>query len=286
MLLSRRINIALVGAFACVLLSAHVAFAQEYDLNFTLPTAGKSGCMVCHADPNLGRLQGDKFVSYWVDPKPLDEGPHAGVLCTGCHLDFAYKAPHNIAETEWQRTARLACKNCHQDQWKVYSDGAHSLAVQPGKQATERELAKPLCGDCHGAHGIVALTDNPEGRKLLHEQGRQVCGRCHEDYWDNYSDYYHGEAYRRGATDAPSCWQCHGAHDIFPSDDRRSLVHERTLSDTCAECHPDTNEAYIAYAGLIHKRIEIAEANPLFGIINSAKDRIRGIFGQIRSWFT
>ena len=26
----------------------------------------------------------------------------------------------------------------------------------------------------------------------MHANGYEVCGRCHEETWDNYPDYYHG----------------------------------------------------------------------------------------------
>jgi len=278
----------LACALVCALLYAPaVALAQDYDLTFTLPTAGKSGCMVCHADPNLGRLQGDQWVSYYVEGGPLDDGPHSAVMCTGCHLDFAYKSPHEVDPIEWVRTARLACKNCHQEQWTAYSEGIHSISVQPGDEFTELDATKPLCGDCHGpSHEILALTDNPQGQADLHRRGYEICGRCHEDYWDNYYDYYHGAAYQRGATDAPACWDCHGFHDMQPSSDRDSAVHPDNLEETCSQCHDGANEAYVSYAGLVHRRADVYAENPLYSFIKDTRDSIEGFFGTIRSWFT
>ncbi len=259
---------------------------QGYDLSFTLPTAGKSGCMVCHGDENLVRLKGDQFVSYWVDGAILDASAHAAVMCTGCHLDFAYKAPHNVAEEDWRRTARLACKNCHQEQFQAYSRGVHSISTTPGASAPANIEDKPLCGDCHGGHEIAMLTDNPAGAAALHERGFDVCGKCHEEYWDSYSDYYHGRAYRRGARDAPACWQCHGGHEVFNSEDRRSMVSESRLPDTCGQCHPTANEAYVSYSGLIHRRSEALEENPLYRLLNNARGAVAGVFSQIASIFS
>lgn len=284
----RHITLLVACAIACAwLLMPAVAMAQDYDLNFSLPTAGKSGCMVCHGDPNLGRLQGDQFVSYYVDATPLDEGPHATIMCTGCHLDFAYKSPHNIEQTDWVRTARLACKNCHQDQWTQYSNGVHSISVQPGEEITVDDAQKPLCGDCHGpSHEIGWLTDNPEGQAEMHADGYEVCGKCHEEMWDNYADYYHGRAYQQGSADAPACWDCHEYHLILPSDDRRSAVHENNLNETCGQCHPDVNDRYASYAGLVHRGDEVYAENPMYGVIKGTQETIQGIFGQVRSWFT
>jgi len=281
----RRIIVALLVAAAFWSVPV-IAQAQDYDLNFTLPTAGKSGCMVCHADKNLGRVEGTTWVSYWVDPAPLDAGPHASIMCSGCHTDFAYEAPHNIEQSDWKRTAKLSCKNCHQEQWAAYSAGVHSIATQPGEATATASPEKPLCGDCHGGHEIMTLTDNPEGREKLQSEGQQICGGCHEDYYEDYADYYHGAAYQQGAPDAPACWQCHGWHDILNSSDRRSKVHEANLQETCAQCHSNTNEKYISYSGLIHTRQQAYEENVVYAFIQSTKASIQEFFGKVGSWFT
>lgn len=276
----RLVMAALFAALVCMLLVPVAAVAQEapvattiadiagYDVDFTLPTAAKAGCLVCHGDENLIRLRQGEIVSFYVDPIQLEAGPHATVQCAGCHLDFAFTLPHAEEGEDWRRTASTACKNCHQDQYVEYGQGVHRIVVGNGASADADE--KPLCGDCHGAHDIVALVDNPEGRQRLHENGWHVCGRCHEDYWDNYNDYYHGRAFKRGASDAPACWDCHGYHDIRPSDDRRSMVHESRITETCTSgdgCHNDVNTDYVAYAEIVHKQRELLEANPLFNII-------------------
>ncbi|MDH4139947.1 MAG: hypothetical protein OEV43_05185 [Coriobacteriia bacterium] len=285
----RRCALVVALAVACVgfVLPAIAAYAQDYDLTFTLPTAGKSGCMVCHADPNIGRLEGSQWVSYYVDGSALDAGPHAAVLCTGCHLDFAYKAPHETAG-DWVTTARLACKNCHAEQWEAYSQGVHSIAVQPGKELTAEDEAKPLCGDCHWpSHDMMYLANGGDGREVLHSRGYEVCGSCHEGYWDSYSDYYHGAAYKQGALDAPACWQCHGWHDILPSSDRRSRVSSDNLKSVCGECHSESTDKFAAsYQELVHRRAEAYEANPVYEFMKGTQETIRGLWSTVRSWFS
>ena len=108
--------------------------ARAYDLDFTLPTAGKSGCLVCHGDPNLAKVGAETTSSIFVDVALLQESAHAeDTPCTGCHLNFAYTAPHVQAEgkDDWIATARLACKNCHNEAFSEYANGSHSLASQP-----------------------------------------------------------------------------------------------------------------------------------------------------------
>ncbi len=260
----------------------HTIEFDGYDVDFTLPTAAKAGCLVCHGDENLIRLREDRLVSYYVDAAELEAGPHAAVQCAGCHIDFAFTAPHTTASQDWRREAGSACKNCHQDQNFEVGQGVHRIEVNgngngvPGPDAAE----KPICSSCHGAHDIVEIDD--EGRAALHANGWEVCGRCHEDYWESYNDYYHGRAYKRGAEDAPACWDCHGWHDIRPSSDRDSMVHETRLTETCTApgCHTDPNVDYVAYAELIHGQRDVLEANPLYSLFQRVRSAIAGIFGR------
>ncbi len=67
MSLRQRIMVVLLAAAALWSVPV-IAQAQDYDLSFTLPTAGKSGCMVCHADQNLGRVEGSTWVEDGLAP--------------------------------------------------------------------------------------------------------------------------------------------------------------------------------------------------------------------------
>lgn len=258
---------------------------DRYDMDFTLPTAGKSGCLVCHGDRSLVRLNAGRLVSYWIDEAVMQASAHSTIQCTGCHLDFAYSAPHRT-DGDWRRTAKLACKNCHKDAFQAFGQGVHSLTADATADIVLRDRGKPLCGDCHGSHEIARLKNNPVGKASLHAQGQRICGRCHADYWKSYADYYHGSAYRRGADDAPACWDCHGWHDILPTDDRRSRLNETGIALTCGECHPNVNDEYLTYSTIIHRKGEALARNPVYSFIRAAGHRIGGIFGAVRSWIT
>jgi cytochrome b subunit of formate dehydrogenase len=45
-------------------------------------------------------------------------------------------------------------------------------------------------------------------------------------------------ALRAGQLTAANCASCHGVHDIRPSSDPRSHVHQTNLPETCGKCHP------------------------------------------------
>jgi cytochrome c553 len=283
---------------------------RNYDLDFTLPTAGKSGCSVCHGDPNLVKLNTATTSSIFVDSEALAQSAHAETVCTGCHIDFAYKTPHqNVKDgSNWQEVASQACKNCHVEQFSQISMGAHSPASRPGEDPAVTAAARvaegrppktPTCGDCHGSHSITLLNverweesgtaeqvaEARAGRRALHRAGEEVCGQCHGAETAAYADYYHGAAYQRGAPDAPSCWDCHGTHVMLPAADRRSPVNESQLVETCGRCHSDINEDYIQYAQLIHRRADVESGVPIFSFFDSTRSVIEGAIQTVTSWF-
>lgn len=313
--MAKRIQIvaALVLLALAAPLSAHAAPKQQartYDLDFTLPTAGKSGCSVCHADPNLVKVSADTTNSIYVNPAIIAGSAHATTPCTGCHMDFAYKTPHeNVRNGEgWKEIAKLACKNCHQTEFSDVALGAHSPARKPGEDPKVTAAARlaqgkpakvPLCGDCHGSHAIMYIDVRKwetsgtaeqvqaarDGRTSLHGTGLQMCGQCHPEESDTYADYYHGAAYRRGAPDAPSCWDCHGAHTMLPASDRNSPVNPSRLEETCGRCHRDPNEDYVKYAQLIHRRADVEKEVPILVFLDSTRLAIQGAIRTVGSWF-
>jgi hypothetical protein len=295
---------AAVVAITVVLFAPTVAFGapaaaetqpREYNLDFTLPTAGVSGCTVCHGDPNLVRVGEITTRSIFVDMDVLADSAHKDVPCTGCHIDFAFKTPHdNIVKAgeQWREVAKQACKNCHEQQFSYYAAGAHSPAVRPGEDTEARAVArtaegkpvdKPYCGDCHGSHNIPRM-DDAAGMAAFRADGVRICGQCHVNEADAYADYYHGAAYRTGASDSPNCWDCHDDHRVLPADDRNSPVHPSQLVLTCSAedaCHTNVGEDFLDYAPMIHRKSEIKETVPLWALIDS----IRGVIRSIGAWF-
>lgn len=271
-----------------------VVASSVYDLDFTLPTAGKSGCTVCHADKGLTRVVDGKLVSLFVDVDTLKRSAHAAIACTDCHVDFAYKTPHANAKngSDWRAVAKLACKNCHKEQFTLYANGAHSPARTPGDTSTitatstvtSSGLVKPLCGDCHDGHSIPSK-DDTAAMSALRLTGGTRCGKCHEEQTASYNDYYHGRAYRNGAADAPSCWDCHATHDVLKSTDRRSLTNKANLVDTCGKCHKGASADYVGYAQLVHRHAELLSGNPVWSVYDKARQKIAGVFHAIASWF-
>ncbi len=268
---------------------------MTYDLSWTLPTAGKSGCTVCHSDKDLVRVQGGETVSLYVNTEVLEASAHYDIPCTGCHIDFAYKVPHSNVTTsgdEWRSVAKSSCKNCHPQAFTDYTSSAHSPTGVPGEStstigapdSSAPGMPRPLCGDCHGGHSIPA-SNNVEAQAELHLSGIEMCGKCHEQGTDDYADYYHGAAYKTSAPDSPSCWDCHSEHNVLPATNRNSTVHPDRLIDTCKQCHSDPRDGYVSYTELVHGHQEILDANPVYAAVKSVQEAVGSAFDRIKALF-
>lgn len=308
-MLHRRVVIAFALTVAALVAAPGVAYAATapssgsqpqksraatgtYNLDFTLPTAGKSGCEVCHSDQNLVRIVEGRTKSMFVDVEVLRQSAHAKLACTQCHIDFAYKTPHAKGKevSAWRETAKLSCKNtgCHTNAYDLVNEGAHAATYRKAVNAgtAKSNYPPPLCGDCHGGHDIAVLKDNPSAKAALHSRGMEMCGKCHPEQTGNYADYYHGAAYQKGAQDSPACWQCHNSHDVYPSSDRRSPTYVDNLPQTCGRCHGSVNEQYTDYAKFIHGRQQVLDENPAWVFIGNVKQTIEGAITHVRSWFS
>jgi hypothetical protein len=122
--------------------------------------------------------------------------------------------------------------------------------------------------------------------EAVHASALEMCGQCHTQAASTYADYYHGAAYRRGAEDAPACWQCHNTHLILPSDNRLSWSNEDNLPTTCGQCHlGNVNDTYTDYAALVHRQTVTLNENPVMAVAHSARQAISNVFYQVGQVF-
>lgn len=224
-----------------------------------------SGCLACHGSPNLVKSSATGIVSFQVTG--LDASAHRDVTCPQCHIDFAYAKP-DVPSRVWQVNAGLSCaeRACHDhdEVAAAWKSSVHGTAVAKGS------VESATCGSCHGGHDIQRL-DTEAAKRALHASGERMCARCHADYWANYSDSYHGDAYKRGAEDAPACWDCHPAHAMLASNDPSSTVNPANVAETCASCHQHAGatEAFTEQtAATIHQQAGVRAANPLFKLLS------------------
>lgn len=221
------------------------------------PKQVRWGCLVCHSDKSLSRLdeKSRSEKSLYIDENIIGSSVHKNIACLDCHENFSYSGHPKRVPEHFRRVAGLACKKCHPYQYQRYQQSYHGeLEAKKSRKKTA------ICADCHGSHNIQKIT-TPEGNAAFRAKSRWVCSRCHTKRTVSYNDYYHGAAYRRGEPDAPACWDCHDNHGIKRAKDPKSTVHKANLPNTCAKCHTDTSEAFTDYAQMMHGRNKILANN-------------------------
>jgi hypothetical protein len=162
-----------------------------------------------------------------------------------------------VAQTE--NKARCAT-SCHGKEVTAYQADVH------------REVLG--CVDCHGGDPTNTRDKDKAHDPAKGYRGRpkreeipELCGNCHADpermalyslATDELALYRvsaHGIAVlKEGKTDAAVCSDCHHAHGILPSHDRRAPTAPTNQPATCAQCHADPE--MMAKADLPHDTVD------------------------------
>ncbi len=234
------------------------------------------GCNVCHGNAFLQKQAISGSKSYQVSG--VKDSAHQDYTCQDCHVDFRYD-DKPAATPLWTVNAGQACADCHEkqkdkrlsDPVAEYDKSTHAKAIEDGN------FDSATCGSCHGGHFIARTMNNPLEATRLQGAAYRVCARCHNDpdspggpRYDTYNDYYHGRAYKKGAPDAPACWDCHGSHKILPSTDPESSMSAENRGDTCGQkgCHRGSTQEFGTEASaLIHQKTTAEAENPLLRLI-------------------
>jgi len=201
------------------------------------PKPKDAECLACHADPTLTTTDAHgKTVSLTVDADKMKQSIHGGMFsCVDCHKDVK-SSPH--ANTP----AKVTCAQCHADAQAAYRHSYHASAKKPdGTPAA-------TCVDCHGdAHTILPASD-PKST-VYHSNIPSTCGTCHgqkflmestgnsNQPFVSYQESVHGRAVENGSQTAAVCTDCHGAHDILPANNAKSLINKFNVPATCGKCH-------------------------------------------------
>jgi hypothetical protein len=153
---------------------------------------------------------------------------HSVIGCTGCHRDVAKSKHPSRQPIESARAYSLkhnqTCSQCHAARYEAYEGSIHASLVKNGSEKA------PLCSDCHSSHSI-------QPRSVYEPVGGEPCSTCHTDIYQAYEESIHGMARRDGNTirgshvAAPTCADCHRAHDIS------AVAAEEYLVSTCMDCH-------------------------------------------------
>ncbi|MBE0652018.1 MAG: hypothetical protein IH595_14420 [Bacteroidales bacterium] len=122
------------------------------------------------------------------------------------------------------------CMMCHSDPTLSATINGKNVSLYITGKTLARSVHKGL--KCIACHTDANVTDFP------HPVLKPVqCGQCHKTEMVNYDRGVHGQAQKEGALYAPTCKECHGTHNVFPSTDPASKTFKMNIPYLCGKCH-------------------------------------------------
>lgn len=123
------------------------------------------------------------------------------------------------------------CMDCHEAEFKARKKGQPKEWVGVRPEVFAKSVHSKLnCVDCH-----ADIKEAPHDSKVAPAQ----CASCHEKATTQFATSIHGMSHKMGSSDAASCTNCHGTHDIVPVKQIDSPVFKLNLTKTCGKCHDD-----------------------------------------------
>ncbi len=135
------------------------------------------------------------------------------------------------------------CQNCHaQIKSRLhFSDGSsQTLQVDETQLNDSIHGGRLGCSDCHqekwgNTHPSV---ESRSVRDFSIKQS-ETCKRCHFAHYTRQVDGIHFKLLNQGRTDAPTCVDCHGAHDVKDPKNPRVVMNRK-----CGACHKEVMKTY------------------------------------------
>lgn len=126
------------------------------------------------------------------------------------------------------------CLDCHDDPTFVSDETGKSLHIN-----VERYAAS-----VHAENGCVSCHEDIDPEDLPHDWPVAAvnCSVCHDDVAEIYAASTHGRALAEGDSDAPTCADCHGKHDILPPTDPTSSTYVANIPRMCGACHREDSD--------------------------------------------
>jgi hypothetical protein len=214
-----------VSGVVALLLIDMTASAFAADLS-----AGDQQCMTCHGTPGLEKtLLDGQTLSLEIQGDHFGESVHSALGCTGCHSEVKLAshppAVNPIASKPAFSTSMVQiCRSCHTKEFEQWEHSVHADLVREGN------LVAPICTTCHSPHTMI--------KGAAGSMDAVPCKACHGAIFTAYAASVHGVLRSGGLTQAPLCFNCHGAHDVaVPS----AGVGRR---DVCLGCHTEAADSH------------------------------------------
>ncbi|GAB4369347.1 MAG: hypothetical protein Kow0042_10990 [Calditrichia bacterium] len=123
------------------------------------------------------------------------------------------------------------CEMCHADPSLTGQKHGRTVSMYVDFKKFAESVHKNV--ECISCHPDADVEDFPHEEKLQSVD----CSLCHEDASDEFLAGIHGKALVRGAPYAPTCSECHGEHDILPSENPKSRTYKMNIPILCGKCH-------------------------------------------------
>jgi formate dehydrogenase gamma subunit len=230
--------------------SSHYVYAGQDSLSLTSKLNQPEMCATCHSNPSLVRRHhipienpSELYETSVHFLKLKESGSAESASCSDCHGAHELYAPNHPKSKINKLNIPETCSACHADIYDEYIESIHGTGLMEGR------LDNPVCTDCHAEHAIKPHTD-PTSAVYSAVVSQTLCADCHEaarivdryglldNVVESYQNSYHGLAVRAGSVVSANCASCHGIHNIRPSSDPESTIHDDNLAATCGECHP------------------------------------------------
>ncbi len=166
----------------------------------------------------------------------LESGLVVTATCTSCHTAHQPLAAKDSASSVNPKNVAHTCGRCHSGIEEQLRTSVHSPLV------TKTDEKLPVCSGCHTAHDI-RRTD----KETFKANVMATCGRCHQDVAQTYFETYHGKVSKLGEGATAKCHDCHGAHDVLKTTDRRSHLSRENIVTTCGKCHEGSHRRFAGY---------------------------------------
>lgn len=219
-------------------------------------------CLECHLDEK--KFPGDekgsaRFIQHYktsIHASIEKDGLLEAAGCVDCHGNHMIQNPSNPKASTSRAKLIETCGKCHKEVVEKFTKSKHGQEYAKGNEKA------PSCTDCHGEHDIQATLLSDDFTKI---NLSDKCLTCHknakiphknfkgeEELISGYQKSVHYLALKEGNLDAPTCYECHGAHEMEHADSLNSKISKKNIALTCGQsnCHV---KQFDEYAGSIHQ---------------------------------
>ena len=172
------------------------------------------------------------------------------IACAACHGTHEMVSVKNPAFRFAPSRQVEACGTCHTEVLKRF------LASEHGRALAGAAAGAPTCLSCHRMAVTAGSVADPA---TLKKAQARLCLSCHlrdksvrdaaastRGFISSYEHSVHGAALARGDARAPTCIDCHGAHDARHGFDSSSPVNKMKVGQVCGRCHEPESRQYDA----------------------------------------